>query len=67
MIEIAFLACLSATPATCEDRAIQLADVSAMACVTGAQPELARWANEHPGWQVRRWTCRSVEATGRST
>lgn len=57
MIELLFVVWLDASPTTCERRAMQFVDVSPMACAMGAQPLLAQWAEEHPGWQVRRWTC----------
>ncbi|MFC5565923.1 hypothetical protein ACFPOC_05750 [Rubellimicrobium aerolatum] len=66
MIELAFLACLSAEPEICEDKAMQFADLSVMTCMMGAQPQLAQWQSEHPGWVVQRWSCRSMPA-GRST
>lgn len=66
MIELIFVVCLSATPTTCENRAMQFVDMTTTTCVMGAQPTLAQWVNEHPGWQIRRWTCRSLES-GRET
>lgn len=60
MIELIFVACLSAIPTTCERRAMQFTDVTVMTCTFGAQPELARWVNEHPGWQIRRWTYQAM-------
>lgn len=60
MIEIVFVACLGIAPATCERHALQFADVTLMACVTGAQPQLARWAGEHPGWRIQSWSCRQA-------
>ncbi len=59
MIELVFLACLAAAPEDCEDRTLQFVDMSMMACVMSAQPLLAQWVNEHPGWVVRRWTCQA--------
>lgn len=32
--------------------------VTPMQCMIGAQPELAKWAIEHPGFSVKRWSCR---------
>lgn len=61
MIELVFVVCLSASPTSCEDRAMQFSDVSLMACTLGAQPHLAQWINEHPGWQIQRWTCQPLE------
>ena len=33
--------------------------MSPMTCMMQAQPELAKWANEHPKWQVSKWKCQS--------
>lgn len=60
MIELVFVVCLSAEPATCERRALQFTDITPTACVLEAQPELARWVGEHPGWRVQRWTCQPM-------
>ncbi|MBM3606404.1 MAG: hypothetical protein FJX25_17265 [Alphaproteobacteria bacterium] len=61
MIELMFVACLSAQPTACQDRSLLFTDdVSVMTCMMAAQAELARWARNHPAQQVRRWTCRHV-------
>lgn len=62
MIELVFVACLSAAPTTCERRAMQFADLTPAACTMGAQPELARWVGEHPDWRIQRWTCQPLGA-----
>jgi hypothetical protein len=36
-------------------------DVTPMTCMIGAQPELAKWVEEHPNWKVSRWSCRYVD------
>jgi hypothetical protein len=61
MIELAFVACLSAAPTQCEDRALQFSDLSVRSCEFGAAPYLAQWVGEHPGWQIARWSCQSAE------
>ncbi|NAZ35827.1 hypothetical protein [Rubellimicrobium sp. CFH 75288] len=58
MIELVFVACLSASPEICERRSLLFVDISLVSCAMAAQPELVRWTETHPGWQVRRWTCR---------
>ena len=62
MIELVFVACLSAAPTSCEDRALQFSDISLLTCNFGAQPQIAQWVNEHPSWQIQRWTCQPIEA-----
>lgn len=59
MIELVFIACLLSAPDRCEERSLQYVNVSSpMACMMGAQPELARWLESHPRWRVTRWSCR---------
>jgi hypothetical protein len=29
-----------------------------MQCMMRAQPEIAKWVDEHPRWTVKRWSCR---------
>lgn len=60
MVELLFVACLSADPTACQERSLVFSDVAPRTCVTGAQPELARWVEAHPRYAIRRWTCRSV-------
>lgn len=63
MIELAFMTCLLMEPSECQDRQMFFYDVSVMACVLGAQPVLAKWVQQHPGWHVARWKCRAVQST----
>ncbi len=58
MTELFFVVCLATSPDVCEDQSLQYLNVSPRVCTMQAQPQLARWADEHPGWRVRRWTCR---------
>lgn len=60
MIELAFVACLVSSLEICEDQRLVFVEASAERCLSMAQPELARWANSHSGWRIKRWTCRSV-------
>ena len=60
MIELIFVVCLSATPTNCEERSLLYTDISPMACLMGAQPELAKWTQSHPRWQIERWRCAAV-------
>lgn len=65
MIELVFMACLSATPQICEERAMPIAEVAnPAACLVSAQPRLAEWVEGHPKWRITRWKCRST--TGRA-
>lgn len=58
MIELLFVACLNANPGVCEERSMLYTDVSPMACVMGAQPELAKWTESHARWHISQWRCR---------
>ena len=60
MIELIFVACLAASPEDCEEKALVYVDVTPQACMMGAQPQLARWAETHPGWTIGRWKCQYV-------
>jgi hypothetical protein len=57
VIEIMFVVCLSAEPTTCNTKGMQFSDMSMMACMMCAQPLLAQWVEEHPGWEITRWAC----------
>jgi hypothetical protein len=58
MTELVFVACLAATPGHCEEQSLSYIDVPPIVCAMRAPPQLARWAMEHPGWSVERWSCR---------
>ena len=61
MIELVFVACLVTVPDRCEEKALQFLDVTPMACMMGAQPQLAQWVEQHPKWRIARWSCRTVD------
>lgn len=62
MLAIVISACLVADPNVCRDHRIPISmAVDSMHCMTGAQPHFAKWAAEHPGWQIRRWRCASSD------
>lgn len=60
MIELLFVACLSTAPDECRERSLVFTDVTPMACLMGAQPELAKWIASHPNQQIKNWRCRAV-------
>ena len=37
------------------------APLTPMQCVMRAQPEIAKWVEEHPKWAVKKWKCSSRE------
>ena len=61
MIELVFIACLSASPVDCEERSLLYTDLAPLACVMGAQPELARWVQTHPRWRIHSWRCATLQ------
>ncbi len=59
MIELLFVACISGSPATCEEKSIVYTDLASMACMMGAQRYLADWVGTHPKWHIASWKCQS--------
>ena len=60
MIELLFVSCLSADPASCQDRSLIFEDMSLVTCMVHGQQELARWQADHPRETVREWKCRTA-------
>ena len=68
MIALVFIACLTAAPDQCEERAVALLpDVGLMGCMTTAQPQLALWSEQHPRHRVVRWSCGWIDRGAAST
>lgn len=63
MIELAFVACLSAAPLTCEPQSLLYTDISPMTCALRAQPALAHWVETHPAYRIARWRCRLLDGS----
>lgn len=62
MIELVFVACLIASPESCEERTLSfLSQSGPMACMIQAPPTLAAWTAEHPGLKVTSWRCEDPE------
>jgi hypothetical protein len=58
MLAIIISACMANDPNVCKDYKIPLDVVTdAMRCAMDAPPHFAQWAEEHPGWQIKRWRC----------
>jgi hypothetical protein len=50
--------CALANANFCEDRRIRLdPEASITQCVVGAQPIMAQWLGDNPGWKIMRWSC----------
>ena len=58
MVELVILACLMKEPSHCEAFDVSFfAPTHVMECLVRGQMFMARWAEEHPDWVVRRWRC----------
>lgn len=58
MVSIIISACLLADPKVCRDYKIPLSEnYDAARCYLYAQPHFARWAQEHPAWEIKKWKC----------
>ena len=60
VIELLLAVCLSDNPANCKDVHLTYSAeaLTPMQCAMQAQPEIAKWVREHPGWVTKRYTCR---------
>lgn len=68
MVELLFVTCIvmsQSTPESCREHSLVFTDVSPMTCMMGAQPQLAKWVNEHPGQRITSWKCRAVDLSTR--
>jgi hypothetical protein len=59
MIELLVSVCLISEPERCKDVSLVFDgdSVTPMQCMMGAQPEIARWIEANPKWQLKRWAC----------
>jgi hypothetical protein len=58
VVELIVLACLMARPQHCEEFHMPFLQPAAVECM--AKPttlEVIQWANEHPLWIIKKWTC----------
>lgn len=60
MLELAILVCLLDNPAKCKDVSLvyMAESVTPMQCMMQSAPEIAKWAEYHPRWFAKKWTCR---------
>lgn len=60
MIELVFSACLLAQPDACKVVTLTFTDVPLIQCQmgVGAQAEVEKWLERHPGHFAKRRTCR---------
>lgn len=59
MIELVVVACLMTGQPRCEAFHLPFLGTMELRECIAKQPvfELVRWAREHPGWTIRKWTC----------
>lgn len=58
MISLVFVTCLISSPIDCVKRELPIYEnISPMACLMGAQAELARWRAEHTDSRIVEWRC----------
>ena len=58
MIALVFTACLQASPMVCQEQNLLFAEqMTPMACLMNAQPELAKWKATHPRWRISSFKC----------
>lgn len=63
MLAIIISACLVTDPGVCKDYSIPLElDVDHMTCAMYAPAHFGQWADEHPGWTIRKWQCSSKQS-----
>lgn len=60
MFEVLFVVCMAAAPSECDEQRLILGDISPTFCQRLAPAELARWMENHPDLNIRRWRCQRV-------
>ena len=64
MIELIIAACLATGECRESRLAYDATDISLMTCMIAGQTEVARWQQQHPKWQKRRWRCELARQNG---
>jgi hypothetical protein len=58
MIALVVSACFLSDPSLCRTFRVPVPDqTDLIACAMSAAPYLPQWAEEHPGWQINKWSC----------
>jgi len=59
MLELVLSVCHVADPSRCKDVHLNFAEenVTPYQCLMHGQPEIAKWVEFHPDWQVAKWSC----------
>lgn len=62
LIELAFVVCLASDPGACREESHLFSEPSTiLGCLMGAQPHLAAWSEQNPGWVVSAWRCGAID------
>jgi hypothetical protein len=58
-IALVLSVCLVTDTTQCKDVVLTYLEdnITPMQCVMRAQPEIAKWIEEHPKWTQKKWTC----------
>ena len=60
MIALVISACFINDPSVCKTFQTPLAEEHDLRkCATNMIPFLPQWAEDHPGWQIAKWSCAS--------
>lgn len=63
LVELVILACLLKDPARCETFHLPFENGMTMVqCAWQSQLTAARWAGDHPTWQIRKFSCEAPRA-----
>ena len=64
MIELVIAACLATGECKESRLTYDARDVALITCMIVGQPQVARWQQEHPAWQIKRWHCGAARQNG---
>lgn len=67
MVELLFIACLGGASVECREYSLVFTGITPRQCLSGAQPELAKWVASHDGARILEWRCRTVSLAERRT
>jgi hypothetical protein len=58
MVQLIVLACLAGHPDRCQEfRVPTQGELNMVQCVWRSQMMAAEWQAQHPGWQIKRFSC----------
>ena len=68
LVDLIVLVCLLASPGACREQHILLESHGSLrACAMEAQPYLAQWIGQHPGFRIARYHCDWPDREGEHT